>query len=117
MHTLSIFPGLLDFQLVAPIILRLTVSVFILWLGKERLSKQMKNLSIFYFIAGALVFVGLYTQIAALLGIAVLKFDWYMARKFLPLSKTELFAYALAMMILLSLVFTGPGFFAFDLPL
>lgn len=121
MHTLTIFPSLLTFGLISPFILRLAVALFVFSLGKNRYKKEYKWSSVFYIASAVLVFIGLYTQIAVLIAIVVLKFDFYLEywknRTFTPISKETYFLYSLAIIILLSLLFTGPGFLAFDLPL
>ncbi len=121
MHTLSLFPALFTFEIFAPLLLRLVVSLYILHLGLQRYKKEYKWSSFFYFIASGLLFVGLYTQAAAIAGILLNKFDFYVDyyknRKISPVSKEKYFLYALAGVILLSLLLTGPGAFAFDLPL
>ena len=121
MHPLTTFPALLTYGLFAPSLLRLAVGVFILCLGLRRYKKPYQWTTIFYAISGILIVLGLYTQISAIVAIIVLKFDfyvdYYVNRKSTPVSKELYFLYALAGIILLSLLFTGPGLFAFDLPL
>ena len=121
MHPLTTFPQLLFLGLISPTILRLVVSLFVIYLGYKRSKKEYNWSSIFYVVAGVLVLLGLYTQIAVIVGIIVLKFDFYIDyfrnRKTKPVSINEYILYAFAGIILLSLIFTGPGLFAFDLPL
>ncbi len=67
-------------------------------------------------VGGALMF-GIYTQAAALIGalLALKQFVWKRRYPhFFPLSRT---ASALLFVICISLLVTGPGLFAFDLPL
>lgn len=72
-------------------------------------------------VSALLVFLGLYTQIAVVLGVATLKFDFYFDywknRNTVPVPMEKYFLYALAGVILLTLIVTGPGAFAMDLPL
>ena len=68
-------------------------------------------------IFGAMVFIGLYTQITAILAILTIKIDWWFAKKMSPVSADKMMVYVFAVVILLSLIVTGPGLFAFDLPL
>lgn len=121
MHPLSIFPQLFTFEIFAPLLLRLVVGIFLVWLGMSRYKKDYKWSTVFYYISGSLVFLGLYTQPASILAIVVLKFDFYMDywnnRKSTPVQAEKYFLYFMAGIILLSLLFTGPGAFAFDLPL
>ena len=117
MHPLSIFPEILTYGLVAPLLLRLGVGVLILFYGLERYKKRHHPISIAHFIVGLLLIVGLYTQIAAILGVILNKIEVYPKWKSRTLTKEGSALYVLAGIILLSLLFTGPGFFAFDLPL
>ncbi len=121
MHTYTIFPELLSFGFFAPLFLRVVVSLYLIYLGKERLFKQYKWTSLLYFISGLAIFLGIYTQIAVILGTLMFKFDFYFEhwvnRKNTPVRLEIYFTYFMAIFILLSLVITGPGAFAFDLPL
>lgn len=117
MHTLTIFPSLLTFGLLAPFLLRLVVGCVIFLFGKERYKSSYKWLSIFYFITGILLVVGLYTQIIAIVGILLLRFDMWAERKVSPISRQYIILDITLSVILLSLLFTGPGFMAIDLPL
>lgn len=117
MHPLAIFPELLTFGLVAPFLLRIAVGLIILQLGKERYSKQYKSSSFIYVITGLLLIGGLYTQIAVILALIILKFDFYMDKKISPVSREKFILQVILNVIVISLLFTGPGFLAFDLPL
>jgi len=116
MH-LSIFPDLLTYGLVAPLLLRLGVGGLILFFGWQRYKKSKTILAIIYWLVGALLVVGLYTQVIALLGFVINKIEVYPKWKHRTLTAEGFAPYALAGLIFLSLLFTGPGFFAFDLPL
>jgi len=72
---------------------------------------------IFYIISGILLILGLYTQISAILGIIVVKFDFLVDRKLSKQTLEKVITYWIIAIVLLSLLFTGPGFLAFDLPL
>ena len=121
MHPLSIFPDLLTFGIFAPFVLRVTVGLFILSLGWGRCHKSHAWTTIFYAVAGVLVTVGLYTQVATIVAIVILKLDFYVDfwkdRRAVPFEKNKYFLYGMAIIVLLSLLVTGPGIFAFDLPL
>ncbi len=117
MHILTLFPQLLTFQLLAPTLLRLTVGIIILYIGKERFSKEYKYSSLLYFVSGIMLILGLYTQIAALLGIIMVKFDFWVDKKARVTSNEHWALYALMTVVLISLLVTGPGFMAFDWPL
>ncbi|MBA3733473.1 hypothetical protein H0W91_03820 [Patescibacteria group bacterium] len=117
MHPLTVFPELLTFELIAPFILRLAACVFIFFIAKERYNKSYKWASIVYGISGLFILLGLYTQISALIAIASIKFDYWVNRKGLTISTERKLLCAIVILILLSLLFTGPGFLALDLPL
>ena len=117
MHTLTIFPRLLDYVLLAPLLLRLTVGIFRLFAGLIRYKKEYKWLAILYIVSSALVIIGLYTQVAVIVSIGLIKFDYFMEKKNGSLSKEKTALSILMTVILISLLFTGPGAFAFDLPL
>ena len=117
MHPLSIFPSLLTFGLIAPLLLRLAVGVLRLFAGLERYRKDYQWLSIFYIVSSVLIIIGLYTQIAALVSLACIAFDYYLEKKADKLSREKVALTIVMSVILISLLFTGPGFLAFDLPL
>lgn len=115
----SIFSDLLTFGLLAPFIIRVFLGLyFILW-GWSTLRKRASNQNIApfhkYFLSplsllgGFLVTVGLFTQVATffLMGLSI-----YLFRK----DQNHL-VFILLFGMALSLLFSGAGFFAFDLPL
>ena len=116
-HPLTTFPALLTYTLVAPLLLRLTVGVLRFLAGIERYNSKYKWLSVFYFLSSTLLIVGLYTQIASIVAIILISFDYYTAKKTGGLSREKIALSVLMKIVLLSLLFTGPGLFAFDLPL
>ena len=117
MHPLSTFPFLLNFQLVAPLILRLAVGLFVLFSGWQRLKKNHKWLSVVYAISGILLLVGFYTQIASVIALLLNGFDFHIDQKEIPRTTEQKIIHALSSIILISLLLTGPGFWALDLPL
>ncbi len=120
MNPLNTFPNLLDYVFFTPLLLRFVLGVFIIYLGKERLRKSFSYLSLLYFIVGTTLILGFYTQISAILGIVVLKLDFYFDfwknRQTSPVPRNYYFFYTIAMAVLASLLFTGAGAFAFDMP-
>lgn len=121
MHPLQVFGRLLDFIMLAPFVIRVVAAFFVLYLARRRSRKEFSWVSIIYIAGGAFVFVGLYTQIAVLVAILALKIEFYLEywrnRALAPISTETYFLYTLAIVALLSLMVTGPGAFAFDLPL
>ncbi|MSU45128.1 MAG: hypothetical protein EXS47_00630 [Candidatus Zambryskibacteria bacterium] len=117
MNTLSIFPDLLTFNLLAPALLRLACGLFLLYLGWERYKKPYKWSLFAYVIVGILLILGLYTQIAVIVALIILKFDFWESRKTTSISREKYILQVMVNVVLISLLFTGPGFLAFDLPL
>lgn len=133
---LNPFPTLLSFSLMAPLILRLTVGIILLGIGvlvcfqkKQTFLDFFKNekfpfppiilwiFGILEIITGLFLIIGFYTQIFAIIS-AFLLLSLYSFEsrdnKLLPYSPAM---YLVLTIISLSLLFSGAGFFAIDLPL
>ncbi len=118
MNPLSIFPNILFLgPLLAPFLVRMIVSLFIIKSGIEKYKKSSKWEAIVHFLCGAFLFLGLYTQVAVLFGLIIIAFTYYTEKKLTQISSDKKMVFLFASIILLSLLFTGPGFFAFDLAL
>ncbi|MFA5888888.1 MAG: hypothetical protein WCW47_02750 [Candidatus Paceibacterota bacterium] len=117
MHPLAVFPQLFFLGLIAPTLLRLTVGLFMIYLGKERNQKIYSWSAVIYILSGILLIAGFYTQIAAIVSILVICFDYFLENNSATFSTEKKILYVVIKVILLSLLFTGPGFFALDLPL
>lgn len=117
MHPLSLFPDLFTFQLLAPFLLRLVAGYMIILFGWERYHKKFRWTSLIYLVTGILLLLGLYTQAAAIAGILLVKFDFWTDRTEFKITRIYVNTAMLVSVILLSLLFTGPGLFGFDLPL
>ncbi len=121
MHPLAVFPTLLSFGLIVPLLLRLTVGLFVLNLGAQRWKKPYQLSALLYVISGLMLVLGYYTQVVAIVAIAILKLDFYLDfwknRKTNPIPKNSFILYWIVGIILLSLIVTGPGLFSLDLPL
>lgn len=122
MHPLSLFPSLFAYQQAAPLLVRLVLgAVFIHWAYKEfrnpAATIHAKGLCVIEGVVGILIFIGLYTQGAALIAAIdlLIRLIGRVANKaFL----TDGVNYYLILLILAaSLLVLGPGFLAFDLPL
>ncbi len=120
---LTIFPSLLAFEQFAPTIIRLTLAVILIHWAYKSLAVDpkkftiMKGVHTIEGIAGILLFIGLWTQLAAFIVIVDMLIKLYQKvskRAFL----TDGVNYYFIMFILaLSLLVTGAGAFAIDLPL
>lgn len=132
---LSIFPGLLEFKLLAPFVLRLVLGIIFIAHGYPKLFKNFANtvgwfnsvgikpakfwvlvVGVTEFFGGVALIVGFATQLAALLiAINMLGAIFLVKRKMGLVNGYEFDLALLAMAI--SLVFLGAGLFAIDLPL
>ncbi len=133
---LNPFPELLAYGLLAPFILRLAIGFLFINLGYLKLTTEkdrwissfnalrlkpaaffVKALALVEIIGGIMLVAGYRTQIAALV-LALLVFsELYVEYKEESVLKRNLVFYLLVFAICLSLLFSGAGFFAFDLPL
>jgi uncharacterized membrane protein YphA (DoxX/SURF4 family) len=133
---LNPFPDLLTYSLLAPFILRVVAGLIFVDLGvllfkneKERWLISLSTLKIpnprmaikilggIEIVAGAMLILGFYTQIAALV-LALLTFaETYVEFKDPVVLKRNLVFYIMLFAITLSLFLSGAGAFAFDLPL
>lgn len=133
---LNPFPELLTYGLLSPFILRVVVGFIFVNLGllafkgeKERWVISLATLNVpnpkvavkifgaIEFIGGVMFLLGYYTQIAAL-ALALLTFaEAYVEYKDPAILKRNFVFYILIFAITLSLLFSGAGAFAIDLPL
>jgi uncharacterized membrane protein YphA (DoxX/SURF4 family) len=124
MHTLSLFPSLLSYQELAPFIIRIVLGATLAHFGYRKINGRGQSSgsnSMVYgwveIITGALLIIGLWTQLAALVNavILIIKIGFKIRDgKFLTDGVNY---YILLLAMALSLIFTGAGAFAFDLPL
>lgn len=133
---LNIFPELLTYQLLSPFILRVVVGMLFISLGYLELTKEKERwLKVFELIrfrparmwvkvfgaieiaGGALLVIGLFTQGAALLFAIIGLAEAYIENRAPVVLKRNIVFYILITAISLSLLFTGAGFFAVDMPL
>jgi uncharacterized membrane protein YphA (DoxX/SURF4 family) len=133
MQTLTLFPGLLDYSFYAPTILRVAAALVIAslalahWQKRDELHKLLRPLTgssarflvplavLVEAATAMLLFIGLYTQAAAIVGM-------FLALRSLILRPRALAPYGhaadwLLLSICASLLLTGAGAIAFDLPL
>lgn len=122
MHmTLSIFPQLLTYSLVAPLIIRLTLGVIFLHFGTSKIrhpiAKVSKGLGILEIIIGIALIIGIFTQVAAAF-VAVIMIvqlvEKLRTRRFL----TDGVNYYLILFIMaVALLFSGAGYLGIDSPI
>ncbi len=113
---LSVFPEILFLSPLAPFLIRIAlggVFIFAAWAHVQRQDIASRILSILEFVLAIALVAGAWTQPAALLG-SIVAAVWL----FQPTSRVyQPSTILLALVMALSLVVTGAGAFAFDLPL
>lgn len=133
---LSVFPDLYTYQQLAPFLLRVTAGLLFLlyavrvfhgiyaariqprFFGSERSGRLAHQVIAFISgVGGVLLVVGLYMQVAALV-LAIIsagRIGYLIGTKN---AGNEMVAYRVTLLVILvSLLFLGPGFWAFDYPL
>lgn len=118
---LNPFPSLLIYSPLAPTILRLVLGLVFLDLGyfnlKMRRAPLLSAVGVLEVVGAIMLFLGFYTQIAAL-GFALLTgIELYIEWKNANILKGDLVFYLLLFAISLSLLLSGAGAYAKDLPL
>ena len=133
---LTVFPHLLTYGLIAPLILRVSLGLVLVYFsylkfGKDRTEKTLffdslgMKPGIFYvnviggieLIGGILLVAGAYTQIAAMGAAVIMLAATYIKWRHPQSLRNDIEFYILLFVVALSLVFLGAGFFAIDLPL
>lgn len=131
---LNPFPELLMLSTLAPLILRVALGVFFVYLGISLWKKRKEVTTLLtplfgksaggmpglllcvHGALGVLLIIGLYTQIAALIAFGI-SIKLLFVGKFQTLSPFGQATYLLLAAIALSLLLSGAGAFAFDIPL
>ena len=133
---LNIFPSLLIFGIFAPFILRVAVGVYLFHTGYNHLGKEKESViqeatqkfssyakpivilgGLFEVIVGLSLVAGFLTQIMALLGMLYMVKMFVLKKQYPVWMKRERVLYVVFFVILLSLLLTGAGAPAVDLPL
>ena len=133
---LNTFPELLSFGLLSPFLIRIVLGLIVIDLGFVSLKTEkkewlrvisltkipnpkyvLKAFSYLQMIAGFFVFIGLYTQIAALVLILLTFIETFIEYKESSLLRRDLGFYLMMFVMSASLLLSGAGAFAFDLPL
>ena len=114
----SLFPELFNFPFIAPFILRIALGVPLIKHGFGKVISKGKNASKNIgrdcFLSGIFLIIGLFTQAAAIVVSLIIIASSIIMRGRHPRSWTERL---IKLAIAVSLILTGPGLFAFDLPL
>lgn len=133
---LNPFPELLNYALLAPFLLRAVVGLIFLDLGilkfkgeKARWISSFETLGVhpadllvglygaLQVVGGIMLLVGVYTQIAALFFVLSTGIELYIEWQAREVLKRDITFYLLLFVISLSLLLTGAGAYAIDLPL
>lgn len=132
---LSLFPGLLYLAPLATALLRIAAGFALLYTSYEfvRTREVIAHTKVMIvghipewltllgaliiFVSGALLVIGLYTQAVAIVGMILALKHMVFARRYPQIMPLSSGAGALLFIICLSLLFSGAGAFAFDLPL
>ena len=133
---LNPFPELLTYSLLAPLILRILVGLIFIDLGflkfrgeKERWLASFETLglrpvdlflpiyAILQIVGGFLLLIGLWTQVAALAFVIFTGIELYVEWRVQEILKRDMVFYILIFVISLSLLLTGAGAYAIDIPL
>jgi hypothetical protein len=132
---LSLFPGLLYLAPLATTLIRVAAGLTLLYVAYDLTVARGEIAStkflvvgripqwfvlfgaLVIFVAAVLLVIGLYTQAAAIVGILFGLKDMIFARKYRNVMPLAASTGALLFIMSLSLLFSGAGAFAFDLPL
>lgn len=133
---LNLFPDLLNYALLAPFILRVVLGLIFIDLGvlkfrseKQRWMSSFETLGLrpatlfvplyglLQIIGGILLFVGLWTQGAALAFVIFTGIELYIEWGAREVLKRDMVFYFLLFVISVSILLTGAGAYALDLPL
>ena len=114
----SLFPELFNFSFIAPFVLRIALGVPLIKHGFGKITHKNKLhqriLGGVVFLSGIFLVIGLFTQAAAVAVSLIIIISSIMLKEQHPRSWTERI---IKLAIAVSLILTGPGLFAFDLPL
>ena len=121
---LSLFPALLSWNQVSPLLIRLTLGITLAYFGYQKIKGRGKSsgsnsrtygwLEIFVSI---FLIIGLFTQLAALINAVILIIKLGFKAREGKLFSDGVNYYVLLLVMSISLVFLGAGFLALDLPL
>ena len=110
---LSIFPSILFLAPFSALLIRLALAIVFSMGGWKHFSDKNLWLALLEIIVAVSVAVGVSTQIAAIAG-AIIIGVWLFVPRLRPFAKETVF---LSLVLCLSLIITGAGALAFDLPL
>lgn len=121
---LSLFPTLLTFDGLGPFFIRLALGFTLAYFGYQKTigkgqssGSNSRAYGIIEMIVAALIIVGLFTQLAALINAIILLIKLGHKIKDRAFLTNGVNYYLILLTMAISLIFTGAGFLALDLPL
>lgn len=115
---LNPFPDLLAFGLIAPFLIRLILGITTIIIGKKKIKHSRKDIVGYLHIAGGILLtLGLYTQMAALVLVLVFGYELFEKIRHRSFLTDGVNYYLILFVLSLSLLLSGAGAFAFDVPL
>lgn len=123
--TFALFPALLSYHFFAPLILRIILALTFIHFGKHKIRQSTEYVALKFaktigwteVILGALLIVGIFTQLVAGLVSIILVIQLLHKIKSKAFLTDGVNYYLILLVIAISLILTGPGHYAFDLPL
>ena len=121
---LSIFPSLLSYQELSPFLIRLVLGITLAYFGYRKIKGRGQSSgsnSVLYgaveILVSIFILIGLYTQLAALINVIILVIKLAFKARNKQLLTDGINYYILLLVMAISLMVTGAGWWAFDLPL
>ncbi|MCK5021826.1 MAG: hypothetical protein KAR54_01080 [Candidatus Pacebacteria bacterium] len=121
---LNTFPDLLSLSFIAPLVLRTIVGAYFLKeaylkliIDKKKKVNTYKVLTMIGLLGGIFLITGFFTQITSIILIIITISNAILISQKRSLKWSEFDFYILLIVVLISLIFTGAGFYALDLPL
>jgi uncharacterized membrane protein YphA (DoxX/SURF4 family) len=116
----SVFPELFNYSQVAPLLLRTLLAVILLASFPEEITREIfkyaKILKAGGLVCALILLAGLFTQVAAILTIIIVCTERIILKK-RKIETGQKSLWLIISIIALSLIFSGPGLYALDLPL
>ena len=119
---LSLFPSLLTYEQVGPLLIRLMLGITLVYFGYRKTLKKgnssgsnAKAYGVVEIIVGIFLVIGLFTQLAALLNAVILVIKLGFKIRDGAFLTDGINYYILLLVMAISLLFTGPGFLSYDL--
>jgi uncharacterized membrane protein YphA (DoxX/SURF4 family) len=119
---LSLFPGLLAYEQLGPLLIRLVLGITLAYFGYRKIigkgtssGGNQKAYGAIEIIIAVFLIIGLFTQLAALLNAVILIIKLGFKARDKKLLTDGINYYILLLVMAIALIFMGPGSFAYDL--